>query len=191
MTKDDIYDHLAKVYIGKKKEVESQKKKGLSAWLVINLVITGVIFASSFYGLTAFLTQERSLFESRIILSLHNGPVRVEYNFTQDLNPTKTIALPVETFNVSGFKNINFSVRGETGSSLGIVKIVLTTTRNESSIHYIKNIGNGWTKISLPLDDFKEISDWNNLKTVSFVVESWNVDAQKGIVLIDDIHFSS
>lgn len=191
MTKDDIYDHLAKVYIGKKKEVESQKKKKINAWLVINLVITGVIFASSFYGLTAFLTQERSLFESKIILSLHNGPVRIEYNFIRDLNPTQSFTLPVETVDVSGYKNINFTVRGKDGGLPGIVKIVLKTARNEQSTYYIRGVGNEWKPVSIPVEEFKEISDWSTLSSVSFVVESWNVDTQKGIVLIDDIHFSS
>ena len=50
MTRDDIYDHLAQVYLGKRKEADDKKKKQFSAWLFINIVITVIIFASIFDG---------------------------------------------------------------------------------------------------------------------------------------------
>ena len=37
MTRDEIYDHLAQVYLGKRKEAEPRKKKHFHAWLAINV----------------------------------------------------------------------------------------------------------------------------------------------------------
>ena len=82
MTRDDIYDHLAQVYLGKRTKKDIKKEKQFGAWLLINVLITVIIFTSAFYGLTAFLTQRNSHLQSRIIFSLHNGMVRMEYNFT-------------------------------------------------------------------------------------------------------------
>ena len=63
MTRDEIYEHLAKVYLGKRENVaEEKKKKAINqSWLVINAVITAVIVISTVYGFTAFLTRRAGL----------------------------------------------------------------------------------------------------------------------------------
>ena len=73
MTRDDIYDHLAQVYLGKRSKNDVKKEKQFNAWLVINILITVIIFTSAFYGLTAFLTHHNSNLQSRIIYSLLPG----------------------------------------------------------------------------------------------------------------------
>jgi len=59
MTRDEIYDHLAKVYLGKRESVAPpvKPKKINRSLLVINIVITAVITISTVYGFTAFLTR--------------------------------------------------------------------------------------------------------------------------------------
>src|SRR3990167_6885915 len=93
MKRDDIYDHLAQVYLGKRSQKDDKKQREFSAWLVINIFITVIIFSSAFYGLTAFLTQHNFGLESRVIYSLHNGPIRFDYNFTGTFPPVKTFTL--------------------------------------------------------------------------------------------------
>ena len=72
MTRDDIYDHLAQVYLGKRTKTNVKKKQQLNAWLVINILITVLIFSGSFYGLTAFLTHHNSSLKSHIIYSSYS-----------------------------------------------------------------------------------------------------------------------
>ena len=43
MNRDDIYDHLAQVYLGKRNKTEEKKKKQYSVWLLINIGITFII----------------------------------------------------------------------------------------------------------------------------------------------------
>jgi len=191
MTRDEIYDHLAQVYLGKRKKSDIKKKKQLNAWLVINICITGMIFFSVFYGLTAFLTQQKSVLRSNVIFSLHNGPIHVAYNFNDDLPPTKSFSLDVSSMNVDKYKEIQFSIRAKEEGSPGIVKIVFENGFNEESFFYVRGVDLSWKEVSIPFEAFEQITDWNNVKNVSFVLESWNVDKKKGVILIDDVRFSS
>jgi len=191
MTRDDIYDHLAQVYLGKRTKTDVRKKQQFSAWLVINIFITVIIFTSAFYGLTAFLTHRNSSLQSRIIFSLHNGPVRVEYNFTDPFPPVKTFALDVPSMDAARYGNIQFSIRGKEEGAPGIVKVVVKNRRNEEGSYYIQGVGLDWQEFSIPLDEFKQITDWSSLTDISFVLESWNIDNKKGLILIENICFSS
>lgn len=190
MTRDDIYDHLAQVYLGKRNKTEEKKRKEFNAWLVINISITAVIFASAFYGLTAFLTQ-RDRIEKRIIYSLHQGPLRVEYNFKSEYPPVKTFALDVPEMDAGRYEKLQFTIRGKEEGQPGVVKVVLRNKRNEVSSYYIQGVGLQWREFNIPLEEFKQITDFTNLTDVSFVFEAWNVESPKGVVLIDGVNFSS
>lgn len=191
MTRDDIYDHLAQVYLGKRTKADEKKKQQFNAWLVINLFITVIIFTSAFYGLTAFLTHRNSALQSRVIYSLHNGPVRIDYNFADPFPPVKTFALDVPSVDAAKYGKIKFSIRGKEEGVPGIVKIVVRNRRNEESAYYVQGVGLAWQEFSIPLEEFKQISDWSSLIDVSFVLESWNVENKKGLILVDNICFSS
>ncbi len=192
MTRDEIYDHLAQVYLGKKtQKQEAEKKRQVNAWLVINIVITAVIFASSFYGLTAFLTSREDTFHNKVIYALSHGPIRVQYNLNYPYPPVKTFALSVPSVNASRYKNLQFSIRGLEEGYPGIVRIEIRNSRNEVASVFVENVDLDWRKLSLPLEKFQQISDWSTVSEVSFILESWNIEKKKGIVLIDDVCFSS
>ncbi len=191
MTRDDIYDHLAQVYLGKRTKKDIKKEKQFSAWLVINILITVVIFTSAFFGLTAFLTQRNSNLQSRIIFALSNGTIRIEYNFSDAFPPVKTFALDVPTVDAAKYGKIQFSIRGKEEGTPGIVKMMVKNQRGEESSYYIQGVGLDWQEFNIPLEEFQQITDWSSLTEISFVLESWNVDHDKGLVLIDNICFSS
>lgn len=191
MNRDEIYDHLAQVYLGKRGKTEIKKKKQFNAWLVINIFITAIIFTSAFYGLTAFLTHHNSSLQSRIIYSLHNGPVRIEYDLTGSFPPVKTFAVNVPTVDASKYDKIQFAIRGKEEGVPGVVKVVVKNRLNEEASYYIQGVGLDWQEFSISLDEFEEITDWSNLIDISFVLESWNIDDKKGLVLIENLCFSS
>jgi flagellar basal body-associated protein FliL len=113
MTRDDIYNHLAQVYLGKRANTDKKKKQQMSAWLVINIFITVIIFASAFYGLTAFLTSHDSSLQSRVIFSLHNGPIRIEYDLSDSFSPVETFVLDIPAIDAAKYNKIQFSIRGK------------------------------------------------------------------------------
>ncbi len=191
MTRDDIYDHLAQVYLGKRKEVDERKTRQFNAWLVINIAITFIVFASATYGLTAFLTNRSDFLDNRIIYALHQGKIRLEYNLFEPYAPVKTFALNVPSIDASKYKSIQFSIRGKEEGTPGVVKIVVRNFKNESSSYYIQGVGLKWQDFDISLSEFQQITDWSNIIDVSFVLETWNVDKKKGIILIEDVSFSS
>ena len=191
MTRDDIYDHLAQVYLGKRSKADIKKERQFSAWLLINILITVIIFTSAFYGLTAFLTHRDSALSNRIIFSLHNGPIRIEYNFSGSFPPVKTFVLDVSTINAAKYNKIQFSIRGKEEGTPGIVKVMVKNRRNEEASYYVQGVGLDWQEFNIPLDEFQQVTDWSSLIDISFVLESWNVDSKKGLILIDNVCFSS
>ena len=191
MTRDDIYDHLAQVYLGKRKETDQKKKKQFNAWLVINIIITAIIFGSAFYGLTAFLTQRGSSLQDNLIFSLHHGPLSLEYNFKDSFHPDETFVLSIPEMDATKYKSLQFSIRAKEEGTPGIVKIVLHNRKNETAYFYAKGVGLTWKEFRVPLKEFHQITDWTDMTDLSFVVESWNVDDQKGLVLIDNIYLST
>ena len=191
MTRDEIYDHLAQVYLGKRNKVEVKKKKQLNAWLMINIVLAAIILASTFYGLSAFLARRGDSLQSSVIFALNNGPIRIPYNLNEPYPSVKKFSLSVPDVNVKKYNKLNFAIRGFSEGYPGVVKIVVKNARNETSSYFVKDVELKWEHFSIPFSQFKEITDWSSLTDISFVFEAWNVDSKKGIVLIDDVCFSS
>jgi hypothetical protein len=191
MNRDEIYDHLAKVYLGKKNSVQETKKKKLSAaWLMMNIIITLFILVSSFYGFTAFLNRQQIDLKNRVVYSLNNNPIRIAYNLDYPFPPVKTFSLPIPSRDVSKFDKLNVSLRGMDEGYPGVVKLVLSNQKNEKATYFIEDVGLGWQHLTIPLDKFK-MTDLTSVTDVAFVLESWNVQSKTGIVLIDDISFSN
>ena len=180
---------MAQVYLGKRKEAEPRKKKHFHAWLVINVLITLMIFSSVFYGLTAFLTRQSSL-RGHVLFALHNGLVRLDYNFDEDFSPVKPLLLSARAIDASRYKSLQFSIRAKEQGNPSIVKIVVENHKSETASYYVQGIDYSWQDFRIPLREFKQITDWTSLKNISFVLESWNVEKKEGIILIDNICFS-
>lgn len=191
MTRDEIYDHLAQVYLGKRDRVEEKKKWQFNAWLVINIVITVIILASAFYGLTAFLTGRGEYLKNSVLFSLNNGSIRISYDLNSPYPQVKTFSLKIPKMNVSKYETLSFSIRGLEEGFPGVVKVVLKNQKNETASFYVKDVRLKWQELNIPFDEFTQITDWTNLTEVSFVLEAWNAENKKGMILIDNVCFSS
>jgi len=191
MTRDDIYDHLAQVYLGKRNRSEDQKKRQLNAWLIVNIFLTLIIFTSSIYGLTAFLKRRDDLLRDKVIFTLNKGPIRIQYNLNHPYPPVKTFTLTVPPVDAAKYNRLQFSVRGLEEGAPGIMRVEIKNRKNEIDSVFVDEVYLGWKKMSVPFEEFDQIADWSGIEEVSFILESWNADKKKGIVLIDDICFSS
>ncbi len=190
MTRDEIYDHLAQVYLGKRSDKAEEKNPPFNAWLVINIVLTFVILASVVYGFTAFLANRGEYSRKGVIFALNNGPIRILYDLNEPYPQVKMFSLNLPGINVSKYEKLSFSIRGLEGGFPGIVKIVLKNQKNEKSFYYVKNVRLKWQSFSIPLEEFPQITDWTALTDVVFVMEAWNAEKKKGVILIDNICFS-
>ena len=192
MTREEIYDHLAKVYLGKREDVSPKKRKPKAinrSLLVINIAITAVIVLSTVYGFTAFLTRRDEL-KSQVFYALNNNPIRIAYDLNSPYPATKIFSITIPNKDVSKYKILNVSLRGMDGAYPGIVKVVIANQKNEQAIYYIQNVGTRWQKVGVPFEKLN-LTDWTTITDVSFVLEAWNVDFRRVTLLIDGVSFSN
>jgi hypothetical protein len=192
MTRDEIYDHLAKVYLGKRENVLTKKRKQKPlnrSVVVINIAVTAVITLSTVCGFTAFLTSRGGL-KSQVFYALNNNPIRIAYDLNDPYPATKIFSITIPNKDASKYKVLNVSLRGMDGAYPGIVKVVVANRKNEQAIYYIQNVGASWKKASIPFEKLN-LTDWTTITDVSFVLEAWNVDFRRGTVLIDGVSFSN
>ncbi|MBF0504653.1 MAG: hypothetical protein HQL14_06070 [Candidatus Omnitrophica bacterium] len=192
MTRDEIYDHLAKVYLGKRESITEKKRKTKPvnrSLLVINIVITAVITISTVYGFTAFLTRRADL-KSQVFYALNNNPIRMNYDLNDPFPATKTFSITIPNKDVSKYKELNVSLRGLDSAYPGIVKVIVGNQKNEKAIYYIQNVNTNWRTANIPFEKLN-LTDWTTVTDVSFVLEAWNVDFRRGTLLIDGVSFSN
>ena len=191
MTRDEIYEHLAKVYLGKREGAGNQKKKKTvnQPWIVINAVITAVILISTVYGFTAFLTRRAGL-NAQVFYALNNNLVKVPYNLNEPYPATKTFAIAIPDKDASKYSKLNLSIRGLDTAYPGVVKVVVTNRKEEKAIYYIRGVESRWQKVSIPFEKLN-LTDWASVREVAFVLEAWNLDFRRGTMFIDDINFSN
>jgi hypothetical protein len=192
MTKDEIYEHLAKVYLGKREKHQKPKKKEkFRLSLAWNLFLTIVILSSAFYGFTAFLSKKDPSSKSQVIFTLNNSLIRLKYDLTDPYPKVKQFSIAIPAMDVAQYKKVNFSIRGTQDGSPGIVKVILRNKKNEVDYYFARDIDLKWKTFSVSLNEFEKISDWTELQDISFVLEGWNLENEKGVVLIDGVNFSS
>ncbi len=190
MTRDEIYDHLASVYLDKRAKVEVKKVKTPSAWLAINIVLTALILTSVVFGLTAFLTRRDDLLKSRVIYALTNSPIRLTYNVGEGYPQAKDLKIALPPVDAAKYSRLNLTVKAAGGGNPGMLKIVLSNAKNEHASYYLQGIKTKWQDYSISFDQL-DLTDWKALKDISFVIEAWNAQKADGTVFIDNISFSN
>ena len=189
MTRDEIYEHLAQVYLGKRTRIATRRRPSVDIKFLLHIAFTIVVLGGVFYGLSAFLAHKGPDAQKNIIFALNNSPIRVKYNVGFPYPQVSTFSIPIPKLNASKYSHLSFSIRGLEEGYPSVVKVAIKNRKNETSYFFVKNVGLRWQKLDIPLSEFK-ISDWTNLTDLSFVFEAWNTKKKKGIVLIDDICFS-
>lgn len=191
MTRDEIYDHLANVYLGKREGAAQKRKKNQvnQSWIVINIVITTVLVISTVYGFTAFLTRRAGL-NTQVYYELNNNLIKVNYDLNDPFPSTKTFSITLPEKDASKYSQLNLKIRGHNGGYPGVVKLVVNNQRNERATYYIKDVGAQWMDVAIPFEKLN-LSDWSNMTEVAFVLEAWNVDFKQGAMLVDQVSFSN
>jgi hypothetical protein len=191
MTKDEIYEHLAKVYLGKKKKKKKQKNFKFYTLLFINVVTLPLIAALIVGAVNSrFLKGSKVKTGNAIQLSLNAYPLRISYDFKDDRPQVQDFVLNLPDIDVSRFSRLEFLLRAGKRDYPRLIKLTLQNKRRETSFYYLSSISHNWQRISIPLSEFKGLNDFSNLTRISFGFESWNQNNKSGSVLIEDLGFS-
>ena len=183
MDKKDIYEHLAKIYL----DASSKRKKKAKRYPRFKkFFFIGVAFI---FGLAIFLffSLNKNKLNAEIALILQPDVVKINFNF----NPAKKeiYSVNLNQLDLTRFKTIGFNVKKANYKDNIHLRIEFMSTFKEKSEIYLKNIADKWQEYKISFSDFKKISDWSNMITLSFGIEEWNVKEKKGIVYIDNIRF--
>lgn len=186
MTREEIYEHLAQVYLGKKTK-KKKKYNFIKVILFANLI--AITLLPSFYLFNSKTSQNIKKQEQSFSLALNYYPLRFVYNFKNGAPQVENFSLHLPAVNVTNYDSLVFYLRGKSHLAPRILKISLENKKKEKSVYYFDKVEAKWQKITIPLKEFKDITDWTNITKLSFIIEAWNTDETKGSVLIDDVHF--
>lgn len=191
MNQSSIYDHIAKIYLdtplkpkGKEPVREIRKENRNSKKKLI--LISSVIFALGIFLLIAFESRKpESIFTFENSYILVPDATRIEFSFEPAQQKIFTIGL--KELNLSQYKTLEFQLKNDNPDNDISLRVEFVNAFKEKSEIYIKNIGNSWNKYEIDLTEFTKISTWSKMLSLSFIVEEWNVQMDKGVIYIDDI----
>ena len=186
MDKKDIYDHLAKIYLDASQTSKKQTQKS-NAWKPPFLIGGFIILAALIFSIGLITHSETPPQNTEIALVINPDPVKINFNF----NPAKkeTFAINLNNLSMRNFRALDFSVKKAGIFNNISLRVEFTNIYNERSEMYFKNIPSRWEAHRVDLKSFRGISDWSCMRTLSFIVEEWNVKEKNGVVYIDNVRF--
>ncbi len=184
MDKKEIYEHLAKIYL----DASSKKKKRTKNHLRLysNLFVIGLILLVGAGSGIIYFSRNKSLPSETALFILHD-PAKINFNFNPAKKESFTISL--NRLNLNSFKELAFSIKNTDKNGAVSLRIEFVNSFKEKSEVYVKNIPAKWQEFKMSFLDFKNITDWSEMQSVSFTVEEWNARKDKGIIYIDNVRF--
>ncbi len=184
MDKKDIYEHLASIYLDASST--KKKKKAEPVNYFRNGVFIGIaVFLSVGYFIFVNAIKSKSSVSTQLALVLHSDEVKINFHF--DPAKKEVFVINLNKLNLTRYKLLAFSVRKTDYMDKMYLRVEFTSAFNEVSAIYVKDISHKWKDYKMEFSDFKEITDWSEMKGVSFIIEEWNAREKKDIVYIDNI----
>ncbi|MCM8799892.1 MAG: hypothetical protein NC900_04125 [Candidatus Omnitrophica bacterium] len=177
MNKQEVYEHLARIYL------DSSKKHTPKNY---QRFIKPIIFFCLFLilSVSVFFIYSKPSSNSQISVILTYQPVKI--NFIFDPAKKEIYSLDLKGMDLRGFKSIGFLAKKGCFESIKL-RVEFSNKFKEKGSFYITDIASNWKEYIIDLAKFKDISHWENIDKLSFIVEEWNVKTKKGFVYIDDI----
>jgi hypothetical protein len=184
MEKQDIYEHLAKIYL----DASSAKKKKQTAppHLVRNLFVMSVVMIAGLTGALALnLRKPHGTPQgSELALVLSSDVIKINFNF--DPAKKETYTLDLKNLDMSDFRTLTFAAKRRTDHALSL-RVEFVNAYKEKSEVYFRDLTANWHEYRADLSEFKNISDWSGMKQIIFSIEEWNTREKSGVVYIEDM----
>ena len=183
MDKKDIYEHLAKIYL----DASSKKKKEskVSSPLVRNILLGAIVFIFALGSTLYFVLPKGTSLNKEVELILTPEALKINFNF--DPAKKEIFTLDLNKLDLTRYKSVGFAVKKASFQDSITLRVEFTNNYREKSEIYIRDIPHKWGNYKLDLEQFKGISDWSQMSSISFGVEEWNAKEKKGVVYIDNV----
>jgi len=186
MDKKEIYEHLANIYLDASSKSSKKKRKSRSYPKPIrNLILVGLLLVLGLGSGIAYSSFNSRNHEAQIALFLFEDTAKLNFNF--DPAKKESFSLDLKQLNLSKYKTLSFKARKANPKDIIALKVEFINRFNEKSEVYIKDISGKWGSHEIDLNRFAKISQWGQMKALSFCVEEWNAKEKSGIVYIDNI----
>lgn len=186
MEKNEVYDYLARIYLDK--QPQAKEKKGLPVmrfvqfFLIAAVIITAVAYIFFKYPTVIYKPESYGLH-----LSTGDELLRIQYDFTGLPSRKQGYEIELPGLNVKNFSTLKFRARRlKKGSALNL-KVCIENKLKEKASCYINGIAAKWRSFEVPLSAFHEITRWDCISSISFIVEEWNTAEKEDCVYIDAI----
>jgi hypothetical protein len=183
MDKKEIYEHLARIYLdasSKKKQPGKEKPALLKAAAVLL-----IFFAVGISAATLPRLFRAGGHNGQVALVLVDSPAKINFHF--DPARKETYTMDLKGLNLGRFRALEFNAKRTDFNSIVSLRVEFTNNFNERGFVYIKEVPHKWGTFRYSLDSFKLISDWTDMRNLTFSVEEWNTNAKKGVVYIDNV----
>jgi len=183
MDKKDIYEHLAKIYL----DASSKKKKKSKDYAQVfkNLFLVSIICVLGLSLSLAFGFKKGKSVDSETALVMLADAAKINFDFDPAKKEIFTINL--NNLSLSRFKALGFAVKRANYQDKISLRVEFTTSFREKSEVYVRDIPHTWQDYKINFSSFNSISDWSEIKALSFAVEEWNTKEKKGIVYLDNV----
>ena len=189
MEKNEVYDYLAKLYLHKQPIVRENKKAVSWKRNALFLMVASIVFLIAYF----FLKHPSRTYQPKnyyLSISTADDFIKIKYYFNSAGPKTMAYAIDLQDLDLSGFKALRFAARHLNKGSLSL-RIEIENSLKETSAFYVSAPESKWKEFEIKLEEFRAITEWNNVKSLSFIVEEWNAQAKEDCVYIDAIGFSS
>lgn len=195
MEKSEVYDYLAKIYLDKQPPAAPTAKKsdhqGHILWKKYLLILIAPIIAIPALYFLAARPLKFSIPKARsIYIASANEPIKIKFNFTDSEIKKQGETIALSELDVSGFKYLQLRLRRQKKYGSLSLRVELENGIKENSAYYLTGLANKWQPYNIALGEFKEITRWDSLKRVSFIVEEWNAENKEDCVFVDEIRFA-
>ena len=189
MEKNEVYDYLAKIYLDK--QPKGLEKKGFSlswksALFLTAVIVLGLVFYFFYrYPVKPIKPGARSLY-----IAAGNQLIKINYNFSNSSLKKENYSLEFPDLDLRNFSLLRFQARHSKRYGLVNLRVEIENNFKEISACYVSGLTDKWKEFELNLSAFKEISQWQTIRSISFIVEEWNAANKEDSVFIDAIRFS-
>ncbi|TAN60065.1 hypothetical protein EPN16_05970 [bacterium] len=192
MEKSEVYDYLAKIYLDKQPAVAATKggnhNPGLWKKYLLILIIPAIAIPALYLlarPLKFSLTKTRSAY-----IATANEPIKIKFNFTDSQIKKQGEEIALSDLDVSNFKYLQLRLRRQKKYGALSLRVEAENSLKENASYYLTGLSNNWQDYNIALGEFKEITRWDTLSRVSFIVEEWNAENKEDCVYIDEIRFT-
>ena len=182
MRKDE-YEHVVSTFFDIKKK--RFKAKNISVYIIavvfVLLVSVGVVF----------ILVNSKKFSQSFYISSDKLPLTIAYDFNEaGKGKLRSASFDLEEIDVSRYKYVAFLLRTQNKSRIdSSIRVQIENAFSEKDSKFISGVNEKWQEHSFSLSTFEHINDWSKVKSLTFVIDEWNVGNKKDILHIDEIHF--